>query len=63
MSATLEGIRAVKLLAWEGFMLQQIGEARRKELVHLRSFLIISMLNYLFLTMTPIIIAAGTFCV
>ena len=57
------GMRAIKLLVWQPFVLDKIDGVRRIELARLRSYLIISMLNYLFLTMVPIVIASGTFAV
>ena len=61
LNSIIEGIRAIKLLAWEGIVMGQVNKVREKELKELKSYMILSMLNYLFLTITPLLIAAGTF--
>ena len=57
----VSGIRAIKLLTWEYFVLDKLNKKREDELHMLFRYLFINMLNYLILTMTPIIIAALTF--
>ena len=61
VSDLIQGVRAIKLLVWMPFVLKKIESVRRAELQRLRSYLLISMLNYLFLTMVPILIASMTF--
>ena len=61
LNSIIEGIRAIKLLAWENVVKKQVDEVRQQELQKLKSYMVLSMLNYLFLTVTPLLIAAGTF--
>ena len=60
-SDLIQGKLYDKLLVWMPFVVDKINHVRRKELQRLRSYLLISMLNYLFLTMVPILIASLTF--
>ena len=63
VSNLVEGIRAIKLLTWESFILSDIALKRRTELRSLRQFLLLNLLNYMLLTSIPIFVAALTFWV
>ena len=49
LNSIIEGIRAIKLLAWENVVKKQVDEVRGQELQKLKAYMILSMLNYLFL--------------
>lgn len=55
------GIRAVKVLAWETPFSAQLQDIRTEELIKLRRLLLVRTLNFLVSTITPILIAVGTF--
>ena len=63
VSNLVEGIRAIKLLTWESFILSDIALKRKTELRSLRQFLLLNLLNYMLLTSIPIFVAALTFWV
>ena len=61
VSDLIQGIRTIKLLVWMPFMMGKIDSVRRQSSHIFDPIFLISMLNYLFLTMIPIFIASGTF--
>jgi ATP-binding cassette subfamily C (CFTR/MRP) protein 1 len=63
VSNLVQGIRAIKLLTWEKFIMQDIDAKRTTELKSLRDFLLINLVNYMLLTSIPIFVAALTFWV
>ena len=61
LSSIIEGVRAIKLLAWETPLMDKVQKIRQSELKELKNYMIIAMLNYLFMSIAPLLIAAATF--
>ncbi len=57
----LTGIRVLKLLAWEQDFVGKLEEARRNELVALRSFILTRCLISILWTSAPVLVSALTF--
>jgi len=59
----LQGVRVIKLFAWEDALLQQLKEKREEELRHVRNNMLFSGLFGFVFTATPLIVTAATFVI
>lgn len=57
MSEILNGIRVLKLYAWEAAFIRSINHIRKKELRYIRQMAIISATSSMLATFTPILVA------
>ena len=61
MNESLQGIRTVKLNAWEGFVRQRIMQYRSKEILELRKMSVLRAFQYFLSFCVPTLVMVGTF--
>ncbi len=60
MNEILNGIRVLKLYAWEMAFIRSISHIREKELQYIRQKAIVSVISHILWTFTPILVRIRT---